>query len=114
MILAMTMAAALGAGDMNTNGKQLDTALGELAWTVGACQAAMPRLEADTVVLQMTGANIDSPTEEQRRNRALFSGLFVEGSSSRNARSLNATDCSRMLSDVTAALHRAWKGETVL
>jgi len=84
---------------------QLETALGNLAYTIGACERVIPDQSADGVVLTLTGANLEEPTDEQRQYRALFTGLFIKGRSNGGADALSAGDCNRMITELTNALH---------
>lgn len=107
MLLGLVLAAAMGGSPlMSTDGK-LDNALGELAFTIGACAQALPRAEADPLVLALTGADQADPTADQRRNRNIFSGLFKEGRDSASAEGLSAPECIQMISDLTVALRHA-------
>jgi hypothetical protein len=107
MLLGLVMAVAVnGSPQMSTDGK-LDNALGELAFTIGACTRALPKAEADPVVLALTGADQTDPTADQTRNRNIFSGLFKEGRASANAEDLSAPECIRMIGDLTVALRHA-------
>ena len=106
MFVGMMMAAALGPSQMSVD-RQLDNALGELAYTVGACNRVLPEQAADPMVLALTGANIDNPSADQQRNRDIFSGLFKEGVRSVSAGSLSARECAQMIGDLTVALRHA-------
>ena len=110
MIVALLMAAAMGPSSIDTD-RRLDSALGELAFTVGACNRALPTQAADPIVVSITGADIDAPSDWQKRNRKIFSGLFVEGRDSDQAAILTAADCTRLLGDLTLQLHKAANGE---
>ncbi|HEX4183526.1 MAG TPA: hypothetical protein VHY34_09725 [Caulobacteraceae bacterium] len=113
MFLALTLAAAIGSNQPHSDDR-LDTALGELAYQVGACHQVLPDLPADEVVVDLIGLAERNPSPEQQRNRALFSGLFVQGQSSQSATSLSAQDCTRMIGQLTITLHQTVAGQKTL
>jgi hypothetical protein len=113
MIVGLVLAATVGSSQIDID-RKLDSALGELAYTVGACARALPKQAADPVVLSLTGADINDPSDWQKRNRKIFSGLFIEGRDSPGARALTITDCTKMLGDLTVELHKAANGQDEL
>lgn len=113
MFLALTLAAAIGSGQLHSDDR-LDTALGELAYQVGACNRVLPDLPADDVVVDLIGLARKDPSPEQQRNRALFTGLYVQGQASQSAVGLSAQDCTREIAQLTTTLHRVAAGATAL
>ena len=113
MILGLVLAAVVGSARAD-HVIQLETALGNLAYTIGACERVVPDQSADGVVLTLTGANLDDPTVEQRQYRALFTGLFVEGRASGEAGTLSAGACNRMITELTDTLHDVAADKTTL
>ena len=113
MLLAFMFAAAIGSNQPQPDNR-LDTALGELAYQVGACNRVLPDLPADEVVADLIGLAQKNPSPEQQRNRALFTGLYAQGQSSQSAASLSAPDCTRMIGQLTAALHQTAAGQATL
>jgi hypothetical protein len=89
-------------------------ALGNLAYTLGACERALPDLPADAVVLSLTGAEIAAPTAEQRTFRRLYTGLFLQGRANPDAARLTAGGCRQMVADMTGALHATADDKTDL
>lgn len=113
MFLALTLAAAIGSGQLH-NDDRLDTALGELAYQVGACNRVLPDLPADEVVVGLIGLAEKDPSPAQQRNRALFTGLYQEGQASPSAAALSAKDCTREIAQLTTTLHQVAAGQTTL
>lgn len=105
MLLALMLAAAIGSTQPHSDDR-LDAALGELAYQVGACNRVLPELPADDMVADLIGLAQKNPSLEQQRNRALFAGLYAEGRSSQSAAILSAPDCTRMIGQLTTALHQ--------
>ena len=113
MLLPLMLAAAIGSNEPQ-RGNPLDTALGELAYQVGACNRVLPDLPADAVVADLIGLAEKTPSAEQQRNRALFTGLYVQGQSSPSAVGLSAPDCTRMIGRLTTVLHQTAAGQATL
>ncbi len=112
-MLALGLASAIiFAGSDHTT--RIQEALGNLAYTIGACEQALPHQSADKLVLTLTGADIKDPSDEQRQYRSLFTALFIKGRSNTVAGELSSVDCSEMIEDMTKTLHAVADEKTTL